>query len=152
MSELERTEKEKKLIEVKWFTKDMKKTFDFRKFKTIRSFGDDLRNRFIICIQQTISKAIWQSILKNLNVRQKPQHSSNLQKVKEDVLNSAMTLIKGREMVFKAFESGIFSRLKQSDKSEQSSSNYKYNSSGSDLKRFSKKLRNTSLKLDDDSK
>ena len=70
MSELERTEKEKKLIEVKWFTQDMKKTFDFRKFKTIRSFGDDLRNRFIICIQQTINKAIWQSILKNLNVRQ----------------------------------------------------------------------------------
>ena len=90
--------------------------------------------------------------IKEFKRKTKPQHSSNLQKVKEDVLNSAMTLIEGREMVFKAFESGIFSRLKQSEESEQSSSNYKYNSSGSDLKRFSKKLRNTSLKLDDDSK
>ena len=31
-------------------------------------------------------------------------------KVKEDVLNSACALLKGREMVYKAFESGIFLR------------------------------------------
>ena len=32
-----------------------------------------------------------------------------------------MSLLKGREMVFKAFESGIFSKLKESEQSEQSS-------------------------------
>ena len=31
-----------------------------------------------------------------------------MNKVKEDVLNSARALLKGREMVFKAIESGIF--------------------------------------------
>ena len=50
--------------------KGYEKTYDFRKFKTKRSFGDDLRNSFIISIQQTINKAIWLSILKNLQVRQ----------------------------------------------------------------------------------
>ena len=39
-------------------------------------------------------------------------------KVKEDVLNGATALLKGREMVFNAFESGIFLKpeeLKQSE-------------------------------------
>ena len=39
-----------------------------------------------------------------------------------DVLNSVMALLEGREMVFKAFESGVISKLKQS---EQSSSDDK---------------------------
>ena len=37
----------------------------------------------------------------------RPQISAS-QKVKEDVLKGAKTLLKGREMIFKAFESGIF--------------------------------------------
>ena len=42
-----------------------------------------------------------------------------------------MTLVKGREIVFKAFKRRIFSQLEQSEQSEeskQSSSNYKYTS------------------------
>ena len=39
-----------------------------------------------------------------------------------------MTLLKGRKIVFKAFESGIFSKPKESKKSEQSSDDVKYNS------------------------
>ena len=39
----------------------------------------------------------------------------------------------------------------QSDQSEQSSNDYKYSSFGSHLYKLSKKLQNTSLKLDDDS-
>ena len=46
-----------------------------------------------------------------------------MKRVKEDVLNSEMTLLKGRETVFKELESGAFSRLEQSD---QSSSDDKY--------------------------
>ena len=37
----------------------------------------------------------------------RPQNSGS-KKVKQDVLNSAMTLLKGEKMLFKAFESGIF--------------------------------------------
>ena len=43
-----------------------------------------------------------------------------MRKVKNNVLNSTMELLYGREMVLKAFECGIFSRLKQSEESEQS--------------------------------
>ena len=35
-------------------------------------------------------------------------HNLESKKVKEDVLNSARALLKGSEMVFKTFESGIF--------------------------------------------
>ena len=49
----------------------------------------------------------------------RPQNDSKIKNVKEDLLNSAVALLKGREMVFKAFESGIFSKLKQSKQSEQ---------------------------------
>ena len=43
-----------------------------------------------------------------------------MRKVKNNVLNSTMELLYGREMVLKAFECGIFSRLEQSEESEQS--------------------------------
>ena len=52
-----------------------------------------------------------------------------------------MALLKGKEMVFKAFESGIFSRIKESDQSEQSSDDVKYNSFGYDTYKLSKKLK-----------
>ena len=54
-----------------------------------------------------------------------------MKKVKEDVWYSTMTLVKGREIVFKAFKRRIFSQLEQSEQSEeskQSSSNDKYTS------------------------
>ena len=59
-----------------------------------------------------------------------------------------MALLKGRQMVFKAFERGIFSRLKKSDKSEQSeqlSDDVKYNSFGYNTYKLSKKLKDASL-------
>ena len=69
--------------------------------------------------------------IKEFKSKTRPKHGSDLKKVKEDVLNTAMVFLKGRGMLLKAFKSGIFSRLKQS---EQSSSDNK----------------NTSLKLDND--
>ena len=33
--------------------------------------------------------------------------------IKEDVINSAMAVLKGRKMVFKAFETGIMSKLRK---------------------------------------
>ena len=46
--------------------------------------------------------------IKEFKTKTKPQNNSYLKRIKENVLNSVMTLHKGREMVFKAFESGIF--------------------------------------------
>ena len=48
-----------------------------------------------------------------------------------------MALLKEREMVFKEFESGIFSRLKES---EQSNDDAKCNSFGYDMHKLSKNL------------
>ena len=42
-----------------------------------------------------------------------PQKNSNMNNIKEDVINSAMPLLKGRKMVFKAFEIGIMSKLRK---------------------------------------
>ena len=55
--------------------------------------------------------------IKEFKIKTKPQNNSNLKKVKKDTINSAMALLRGREMVFKAFESGIFSKLKESEHS-----------------------------------
>ena len=56
-----------------------------------------------------------------------------------------MALLKGKEMVFKTFESGIFSRIRESDQSEQSSDDVKYNSFGYDTYKLSKKLKDIYL-------
>ena len=74
----------------------------------------------LIYIQQTLNKSIWPSLLKNLKVRQNCNIILTLKKIKEYELNRVMALLKGREMVFKAFKSGIFAILKQSEQSEQS--------------------------------
>ena len=55
-----------------------------------------------------MNKNSCQIILENLKARQNHITLSQKKKIKEDVLNSAMALLKGRQMVFKAFESEIF--------------------------------------------
>ena len=56
-----------------------------------------------------------------------------------------MALLKGREMMFKAFESGIFSKLKESEQSEKSHDDVKCNSFGYDAYNLSKQLEDVSL-------
>ena len=56
-----------------------------------------------------------------------------------------MALLKGRKMVFKAFEIGIFSKLEESEQSEQSTDDLKYNSFGYDTNKLSKKLKDSLL-------
>ena len=48
-------------------------------------------------------------------------------------------------MMFKAFESAIFSKLKESEQSEQSSDDVKYNSFGYDTYKLSKELKDVPL-------
>ena len=51
--------------------------------------------------------------INKLKSKTKP-HNPESNKVKEDVLNSARALLKGREIIFKGFESGIFLKPKKS--------------------------------------
>ena len=64
-----------------------------------------------------MNKTIWLAkYVKEFKSKTRPQ-DSNL-KNSNSVLNSAMALLKGREMVFKAFEKEEFSRLEQLEQSE----------------------------------
>ena len=51
--------------------------------------------------------------IKVFKSKRRQQTDSKLKKLKEDLLNSATALLKGREMVLKAFESGIFLSTEQ---------------------------------------
>ena len=117
----------------KAFKKQTKTIEDQQK---IHVFGNDIKNNFINMSMKNAEQNHLAKHIRELKSKTRPQ-DPNLKRVKEDILNSAMTLLKGREMVFKAFESRIFlkpKKLEQSEQSNQSSSDDKY----------------TSLKLDND--
>ena len=90
-------------------------TYDFRKCETIRVFGNEIRNNIIDMSMANDEQDQLLRYINKLKSKTKPRNPES-KKVKEDVLNSARALLKGRKMVFKAFESGIFLR---SEKSKQ---------------------------------
>ena len=104
----------KKLVEVKWFTNGILKRMIFENLQQYVLWVIELWNLLLICTWQMINKTIWQSILKYIK-QDKTTTKLWLIKVKEDILNSALALLKGREMVLKAFESVIFLRSEQSE-------------------------------------
>ena len=91
--------------------KGYNKIYDSRKFKTIRVFGNEIRNNIV----NMYTGNYLTKFVKEFKTKTKPQNNYYLKKVKDDVIKSAMGLLKGREMVFKAFESGIFSKRKESE-------------------------------------
>ena len=94
------------------------KTYDFRKFKSICVFGNEIRNNIIdMRMANNEQKQLLQHI-REFKSKTRPQNSES-KKVKEDVLNGARALLKGREMVFKAFESGIFLKPEELKQSKQ---------------------------------
>ena len=137
-------EEEEKVDRSKVAYKGYNKSYDFRKFKTKCVFDNEIRNNINMYMANDEQNHLAKYI-KEFKTKTKQQNNSYLKKVKEDVLNSIMTLLKGRGMVFKAFESRIFSKLKESEQSEQSSDDVKYNSFGYDADELSKKLKDVSL-------
>ena len=105
--EIERIEEEeRKADRSKWVYKGSNDTYGFRKFKTIRVFGNEIRNN----INMSMANDEQDQLLKRINEfkrKTRPQNSES-KKIKENVLNSARALLIGKEMIFKAFESGIF--------------------------------------------
>ena len=84
-------------------------TYDFRKIKTIRVFGNGVRNNII---DMSMTNDEQDQLLRYIKSKTKP-HNLESKKLKEDVLNSAKALLKRREMVYKAFENGIFLKLEE---------------------------------------
>ena len=101
----------------KMFHKGSNETYDFRKFKTIRVFGNEIRNIIIDMSMANDKQNQLAKHIKEFKSKTKPRNPES-KKVKEDVVNSAMALLKGREMVFKAFESGIFLKTEELNKGE----------------------------------
>ena len=98
--------------------KGSNKTYHFRIFKTIHVFGNEVRNNVI---NMSMANDEQDHLLRSINEfknKTRPENSES-KKVKEDVLNSARVLLKGREMVFKAFESGIFLKPEELKQSKQ---------------------------------
>ena len=96
--------------------KGTNKTYDFRNFKTIRAFGNEIRNNIISSDTANIEQANLLSYINDF-MKTKPRDLEK-RKLRSDVLNSVTKLVKGREMVLTAFKSGIFHRLEESQKGE----------------------------------
>ena len=95
--------------------KGSNETYDFREFKTIRVFGNEIRNNII---NMSMANDKQDQLLRRINEfesKTRPKNSES-KKVKEYVLNSARARLKEREIVFRAFESGIFSKPEKLDK------------------------------------
>ena len=107
VDEIERiVEEERKADRIKMVYKASNETYDLKKIKTIRVFGNEIRNDINMSMANDEQNQLLRYIIKRKSKTK--SHNPELKKVKEDVLHSARTLHKGREMVFKAFESGIF--------------------------------------------
>ena len=92
--------------------KGTNKTYDFRNFKTIRAFGNEIRNNIISLDTANIEQANLLSYTKDF-MKTKPRDPEK-RKLRADVLNSVTGLVNGREMILTAFKSGIFQVSKES--------------------------------------
>ena len=99
--------KKERLIEVKWFTKHLTETIDFRKFKAIHGFGDEIRNNIIS--MSTANDEHYQLLryINKFKSRTKP-HNSGSKKLKEDVLNSAKHFLKEEKWYIKLLKADYF--------------------------------------------
>ena len=110
------------MIEIEWFIKykGTNKTYDFRNYKTIRAFGNEIRNNIISLdiISLDTANIEQANLLSYINdfTKTKPRDPEE-RKLRSDVLNSVSSLVQGREMMLTAFKSEIFQVSKESKKS-----------------------------------
>ena len=120
INEIKRIEEiEKKVGRNKMFYKGSNKTYDFRNFKTIRAFGNEIRNNVITLDTANIEQATLLSYVYGFLRKKRPRNPAQRQ-LKSDIVDSVTSLIQGREMVINAFKSGIFQVSKESQGDEES--------------------------------
>ena len=93
------------------------KTYDFRKFKTIRAFGSEIRNNVINMNTANVEQINLTMYIKDFANKTKPR-DPELKELKKEVLNSTLALLDGRNIVYNAFQSGIFPRSEESQEGE----------------------------------
>ena len=117
INEIKRIEEvEKKVDRNRLVYKGTNKTYDFRNFKTIRAFGNEIRNNIISLDTANIEQANLLSYINDF-MKTKPRDLEK-RKLRTDVLNSVRSLLQGREVVLTAFRSGIFQVSKESQEGE----------------------------------
>ena len=97
--------------------KGTNKTYDFRKFKTIRAFGNEIRNNIISLDTANIEQTNLLSYIYDFTKKTKPRNPTQ-KKWRSDVLDSVTSRVQGGEMVLTAFKSGIFQVSKESQEGE----------------------------------
>ena len=113
INEIKRIEEiEKKVDRNRMVYKGTNKTYDFRNFKTMRAFGNEIRNNIISLDTANIEQ---RNLLSYINdfTKTKPRDPEK-RKLRSDVLNSVRSLVQGREAALTAFKSGIFQVSKES--------------------------------------
>ena len=101
------------------FYKGSNKTYDFRNFKTICGFGNEIRNEVISLDTANIEQANLLSYVYDFTKKTRPRSLAQKQ-LRAEIVDSITSLIQGREMVINAFKSGIFQVLKESQEDEES--------------------------------
>ena len=89
-------EEEKKVNKNKMVYKATNKTYDFRKFKTIRAFGSEIRNNDIDMDTANVEQMNLTMYIKDFANKTKPR-DPELKELKKKVLDSAIALLKGRD-------------------------------------------------------
>ena len=115
INEIKRIEEtEKKVDRNRMVYKGTNKTYDFRNFKTIRAFGNEIRNNVIGSDTTDMEQASLLSYISDF-MKTKPRDPEK-RKLRSDVLNSVTGLVKGREMVLTAFKRGEYFRCLKNHK------------------------------------
>ena len=118
IAEIKRNEEiEKRVDRDKMVYKSTSRNYDFRGFKTIRTDGNDIRNNVISLKAANLEQANLLAHFHDFVKKTKPQDPEQ-KKLRSDVLDSVGALVKGRELMYNAFRSGIFHRLEKSQKGE----------------------------------
>ena len=107
----------KRIDRDKMFYQSTNRNYDFRGFKTIRTYGSDIRNNVTSLKAANLEHANLMAYLYDFTKNTKPQNPEQ-KKIKSDVLNCVGALAKGREVMFNAFRGGIFHRLGNSQEGE----------------------------------
>ena len=94
------------------------KTYDFRNFKTIPTFGNEIRNNVISLDTANIEQANLLSHVYDFSKKTRPRNPAQRQ-LKADIIDSVNLLVQGREMVINAFKSGIFQVSKEDEESQE---------------------------------
>ena len=117
INEIKKIEEIEKKVDInKMVYKGTNKTYDFRNFKTIRTFGNEIRNNVISLDTANMEQANLLSYINDF-MKTKPRDSEK-RRLRADVLNSVTRLVQGREAVLTAFKSGIFHVSKKSQEGE----------------------------------